>query len=493
MSTNDKDKMRGCDYRLLLLVVYHAMTKIQCRPHVIAILETLAEISHIAYSTYEFRNQKNVLRLSNICYWHHELMRTYFESPKKLTRDKMHGIYPHVMLLHYPKEYRKTCLRSLVEEANEKMFTDLKDIARKTSNRQGQHVIDNGLVRFQQEALSRDMSKQNDVTNKISRLGSTLPRANTKFPLSMMTSESFQCHLESIPDYLLADGWWKLTEDGIEFFDGANESDSREGPIMHHFRSSTTKDILLYLNDCWKQLLLEPSRIPLSKIRIYDEKGQFVRTLKQSFPVHSTSSLEEEEALTDQPLPSASSTYTPIQEECEEPDSNVVDIEFHVSSKFDLLDTDDTLHSLPPSNVAPPTTPNNDATINCTSNTNNQTPKNIPKREYSSTLCRKLAQVLDLGANMSLRIFDKLRVQMRSSASSERVFKDYKTVEAKIQTMVLSRHRELEKKIKDWEQSYVVNELREPSIEDYDAETSEYYEHMVICKKLLRDWNIQFV
>ena len=104
--------------------------------------------------------------------------------------------------------YRLVCLKSLLEESKERTFTDLKSISRATSSRQPQHIIHNGLVRFQEEAMLRDY-QSTEVENQISRVGSNLPITNSSFELSDLGKEEIQSHFERISDFLLSDGWWR--------------------------------------------------------------------------------------------------------------------------------------------------------------------------------------------------------------------------------------------------------------------------------------------
>ena len=67
--------------------------------------------------------------------------------------------------------------------------------------------------------------------------------------------------------------WWRQTPEGIEFLDGAEEEDSRDGPAPAHFRSKTVSQIELQLFDEWEKICPSNTELPATYIRMYNEHG----------------------------------------------------------------------------------------------------------------------------------------------------------------------------------------------------------------------------
>ena len=89
-------------------------------------------------------------------------------------------------------------------------------------------------------------------------------------------SSHYQAHLERISDYLLPgpDVWWKKTSQGIEFLDGPDENNYQDcGPSPHHFRSSSTTDIDVYLHSKWEELCDSGVELPATCVRYYGHSG----------------------------------------------------------------------------------------------------------------------------------------------------------------------------------------------------------------------------
>ena len=473
----ERDKMRGCDYRLSLFRVYRAMLAIDCRPHILEILGTLAEICQIAYSGYSCRTRESILRLHNVCHRHHQLCRKFFFSPKTMSRAKFFGIYFHTITVEFPMVYRLVCLKSLLEESKERTFTDLKSISRATSSGQPQHIIHNGLVRFQEEAMLRDY-QSTDVENQISRVGSNLPITNSSFALSDLGKEEIQSHFERISDFLLSDGWWHVENGRLVFLDATGKDGlTQDGPSLTHFRNTKMKDLFNHLKVCWENLLNNPSKIPMWKIRVYDEDGNYTRSIHNACPSVVNLTANDEEILPpSENLPQASQE---ISEEFEPGSSDTKTDAVADDVVVEVKTSDTPIFDLP----SEPCVPSDDYP---------STPKAIPK-PFESSLCRKLATLLEISSFDQIRRFDSLRIKMRPGGStSEATYNNYKYQEGVIQNLVLSQSSKLENSIKIWEDDYLLKHLCEPSTEDYDDSMKKKFDNLITCRKLLKEWKIRF-
>lgn len=71
------------------------------------------------------------------------LCKTIIENPQKMTARKFYGCHFHCMVVHAPQTHRIFCLRSLVQELEERSFCDLRRISLNISNQQCGKVIEN--------------------------------------------------------------------------------------------------------------------------------------------------------------------------------------------------------------------------------------------------------------------------------------------------------------------------------------------------------------
>ena len=86
-------------------------------------------------------------------------------------------------------------------------------------------------------------------------------------------------HLQLISDFLKpGEGvWWKEVNDSIEFFDGPDEPSFRkEGPKLHHFRSTSIAKEQELLDVCWNKCLVGKVKLPATKLR--DDSGKWQRS-----------------------------------------------------------------------------------------------------------------------------------------------------------------------------------------------------------------------
>ena len=84
--------------------------------------------------------------------------------------------------------------------------------------------------------------------------------------------------MEQQADFLLDSScWWGETDEGVTFFDYSETDrslDRATNATLHHWRSYTMKDEIIYLQQCWEKCLENMhSIIPAHKIRIKNSNG----------------------------------------------------------------------------------------------------------------------------------------------------------------------------------------------------------------------------
>ena len=89
--------------RISLITVYHVL-KNDLTEDVRELLSTLVEICELAYSSSDKRSSKSILRLFNITFKHAVLLTQLFpKEPKKISKQKLFGIYFHSITCHLPE------------------------------------------------------------------------------------------------------------------------------------------------------------------------------------------------------------------------------------------------------------------------------------------------------------------------------------------------------------------------------------------------------
>ena len=282
-----KETKRTVDYRCALIMVSNQVrgfvdTTVQL------LLDTLAEIQEIAYSSDAQRTPRSVLRLHNLTWYHGMLCRSVIRfSLKQMTTRKFYGNYFHNITSHAPIQNRLISGRSAYTEEQERVFTTINHITRMTSSYHPDHVIGNVFIRVQAEKDLKSLQPSISDTQEahVTKLASSLPKfGNTVIPNQMLTRNSrvWQAHLERISDFLLAGGgiWWRTCRNGdIEFFDAEQNPEAvSKGPKLHHFRSSNFKAEENYLRDCWKMCLERKVAMPIDvgQIQIENAEGNMV-------------------------------------------------------------------------------------------------------------------------------------------------------------------------------------------------------------------------
>ncbi|CAG2218422.1 unnamed protein product [Mytilus edulis] len=150
-----------------------------------------------------------------------------------MTSRKFYGSHFHSLVVHFPEMYRIFCLRSLIPEAEERTFGDLRNISLRTTNRQAKYIVDNCMLRLKaREKIDDDdrldsFKRQESIISKQAHL---LPqRGNTIIPAQIVTTRStlIQAHYERISDFLVCGKhvWWQVNDGVISSSEGSSNSD----------------------------------------------------------------------------------------------------------------------------------------------------------------------------------------------------------------------------------------------------------------------------
>ena len=266
-SFSDKQAKRCADYRLSLIDCTVSLKgKIDRKVHYL--LHSACEIQEILYSTETKRKSATILRYQNISFQHAMALKDISKT-RKLTERKLFGQYFHSITMHAAEQLRILSGSAANAEEEERTFNYLKKISSGTSNHHPDHVISNSFIRLQIKNAESPATVVADVEARISKHAKLLPRKdNTLFTFEFIQSHAmeYQCHLERISDFLLAGNCWKETDVGIEFIDTEL---SYEKVKLHHFRSSSIKDVEDYLHERWAECLKSPHKlIPAERIKV---------------------------------------------------------------------------------------------------------------------------------------------------------------------------------------------------------------------------------
>ena len=290
----NKSTLRASDYPKAVILIYNNLLRCDnSHPSYKDLFQTATEISEILYSPDSQRSSTTILRLHNVTFIHGRLCTELFgDSPRRST---IFGRYFHSIVTHVPLLYRIIPLCSVNTEMQERVFGQAKQITKATSNQKPDHVINNILIRIQEEAKANATNPLTTQESEIGKLAQALPsKTNTIIPHSWAraTPTQYQAHLERISDYLKPGPsvWWKATTDGIEFFDsGTDPSHMPPSPQMMHYRSTTLLDVDLHLQQVWEECTTANVTLPASIIHQYTSDGTPITTTTSSCETSSIS------------------------------------------------------------------------------------------------------------------------------------------------------------------------------------------------------------
>ena len=286
-----KESVRCSDIRKALILLYLKLKELQPDSLLTDLYRTAVEITNLCYTHYDIRTPRSILCLYNRTFLHAHQCSVLFSNPKSTTRRRMFGRYFHSITTHAAGLFRIISLRSLNTEQHERMFQQAKALTKGTSNNHPQNVISNIIKRLQFERTGDAiLSQESGIKSLSAAVGSM---RNTIIPKSLLDTQHYQAHLERISDFLIHGPgvWWKETPDAIMFLDGTDQPDYRdEGPTLQSFRSVSSMDIDLFLQEQWEACCSSGIVLPATRLRYYNQDG----TLESISVAHDPSNEELE-------------------------------------------------------------------------------------------------------------------------------------------------------------------------------------------------------
>ena len=178
---------------------------------------------------------------------------------KELTTRKLYGNYYHNITSHAAMQHRLINGKACNVEEHERIFNTITNITKSTSSYHPSHIIGNIFIRLQAEKQMKAFQGFSSLKQETSvcKLADSLPPyGNTIISEDLVKKHirAWQSHLERISDFLLPGNgiWWRNDEKGnMEFLDGEIAVSSHtEGPLLHHFCSSSFSREEEYLRKC---------------------------------------------------------------------------------------------------------------------------------------------------------------------------------------------------------------------------------------------------
>jgi len=113
------------------------------------------------------RTPKTVLRLHNTTLLHAIACLELFSQPRH--KHILHTRFLHSIVCHAPLLFRIISLRSVNAEAHERMFGQMKQITKATSNYDPNNVNTNALIRMHEEGKDTGIDTQESEVGKIAQ------------------------------------------------------------------------------------------------------------------------------------------------------------------------------------------------------------------------------------------------------------------------------------------------------------------------------------
>ena len=133
-----------------------------------------------------------------------------------------------------------------------------------SSNHHPNNALINALIRLQcKESLHNTQLKQE---SRLTNLYSEIKKCSTKTLFSFQWMEKYkrqyECLLKSIADYVVDEGTlWRETSEGVEFCD-IGEAPENTSMVVSHFHSTTIKQQLNHVSNCWAQAMMDKNNCP---------------------------------------------------------------------------------------------------------------------------------------------------------------------------------------------------------------------------------------
>ena len=194
----NKDKVRGSDYRLAIIILYKNLHH-KLPENLRELLFTLIEISYHCYCPAELRSPKSILRLYNITFKHALLFISSLTKQTVIMSQKLFGIYFHALISHLPQQARIIAPSSLHTEDEERLFSSINQISLSTSSRSAASIRDNSIIRLQTEK-NLNGKVIDHTTSKISKFSHDLRKILTiLFKLVRTNYQDFSSELQQKP------------------------------------------------------------------------------------------------------------------------------------------------------------------------------------------------------------------------------------------------------------------------------------------------------
>ena len=149
-----KNQLRGCDYRLSVILVHHHLSAIVTED-IRELLSTLLEICQHSYANANKRTPRFILHLHNLTFKHPFLCTKLFTNTTKISKQKMHGIYFNSLSVHLPQISRIVAPITMHSEEEERLFNTELQILQETIS----------LYGFKQSTISKKKRGVQQLTN----------------------------------------------------------------------------------------------------------------------------------------------------------------------------------------------------------------------------------------------------------------------------------------------------------------------------------------
>lgn len=396
---------------------------------ILLLVETAVRISELLYMEDVDRNPRNILRLYNCTWIHHELCRKLITTLHgSMTYTKLFGLYLHALVVHAPQQLEIISLRSVNTENQERIFEQARRSATASSNRHPNNILTTIILRLQAKAAFRTKTDAAQAANSIvARAGKEVP----KYKGTILTTDflngrirSWQSHLMRISHYLLPGKgvWWDESTSGFHFFDGEDDATTHpEGPHLRHYRSTSLKEVTTLTKPLWEQILERGITLPSPVIQRYDNTGQPISN--NTYKPGLTDSVHEVDKTKDD---NWHSEINPSSESSSDTDEDLVDSQPPVQPSISF--TDEGITSQPPK----------EATA-C----------------YTTKHAQEISKVL--GDMDEVKEFDTLRERLKSQQRVNRVDKvRHQQLLYKLQLLVQCKRTTLLEKLHSLEQQYFI-------------------------------------
>jgi hypothetical protein len=171
-TTVPKQKVSGALLRLATIKLYLKLLRhADVDKKIIQLMGTLVKISELLYATDNIHTPKSILQLHNVAWMHHELCCDLIPIPKEQTQDKLYGTCLHDLVVHGPRQYQMMCLRSANAESTERLFSQVKHVSMRATNRKPDNVLTTVLLSMQAKEIIKagPNETQDSVVSRVSK------------------------------------------------------------------------------------------------------------------------------------------------------------------------------------------------------------------------------------------------------------------------------------------------------------------------------------